>query len=80
MRVIGATQKNIKMQFIAERFIISILGGLLGIAFGLILSEVVGFYSGYAVSWSIASIVLSLSICMAVDIILGCIRQSKYHH
>ena len=71
LRAIGATQKNIKMQFIAESFTISVLGGLLGIMFGLILSEVIGFYSGWAVSWSLVAIVLSLSICMAVGVGFG---------
>ncbi|MDU0352707.1 ABC transporter permease [Paraglaciecola aquimarina] len=71
LRAVGATQRNIKMQFIAESFTISVLGGLLGIAFGLILSEVIGFYSGWAVSWSMTAIVLSLTICMAVGIGFG---------
>ncbi|MGS2719565.1 ABC transporter permease [Paraglaciecola aestuariivivens] len=80
LRAVGATQQNIKMQFIAESFTISVLGGLLGIAFGLILSEVIGFYSGWAVSWSITAIVLSLTICMAVGIGFGvypAIKASK---
>lgn len=71
LRAIGATQKNIRMQFIAESFTISVLGGLMGIFFGLVLSEIIGFYSGWAVSWSIVAIVLSLSICMAVGIGFG---------
>ncbi|MCF2949463.1 ABC transporter permease [Paraglaciecola aquimarina] len=71
LRAVGATQQNIKMQFIAESFTISVLGGLLGIAFGLILSEIIGFYSGWAVTWSITAIVLSLTICMAVGIGFG---------
>lgn len=71
LRAVGATQQNIKMQFIAESFTISLLGGLLGIAFGLILSEVIGFYSGWAVSWSLTAILLSITICMAVGIGFG---------
>jgi len=71
LRAIGATQKNIKLQFIAESFTISVLGGLLGIVFGLILSEIIGFYSGWAVSWSLVAIILSLSICMAVGVGFG---------
>ena len=71
LRAVGATQKNIKMQFIAESFTISVLGGLLGVAFGLILSEIIGFYSGWAVSWSVMAILLSLSICLAVGIGFG---------
>lgn len=71
LRAVGATQQDIKMQFIAESFTISVLGGLLGIAFGLILSEIIGFYSGWAVTWSLTAIMLSLSICMAVGIGFG---------
>lgn len=71
LRAVGATQQNIKMQFIAESFTISMLGGLLGIAFGLILSEIIGFYSGWAVTWSITAIILSMSICMAVGVGFG---------
>ncbi|WP_133471347.1 ABC transporter permease [Paraglaciecola marina] len=71
LRAIGATQKNIKMQFIAESFSISVLGGLLGVAFGLILSEIIGFYSGWSVSWSITAIFLSLGICLLVGIGFG---------
>ncbi len=71
LRAVGATQQNIKMQFIAESFTISVLGGLLGIAFGLILSEIIGFYSGWAVTWSLTAIIMSMSICMAVGIGFG---------
>lgn len=71
LRAVGATQQDIKMQFIAESFVISVLGGLLGVAFGLILSEVIGFYSDWAVSWSLTAIALSLSICLVVGVSFG---------
>lgn len=80
LRAIGATQKDIKLQFLAESFTISILGGLLGVLFGLILSEIIGFYSGWAVSWSIPAIFLSLAICMFVGVGFGvfpAIKASK---
>lgn len=71
LRAVGATQQDIKLQFIAESFTISVLGGLLGIVFGLVLSEIIGFYSGWAVSWSMVAIFLSLTICMAVGVGFG---------
>jgi putative ABC transport system permease protein len=80
LRAIGATQKDIKLQFLAESFTISILGGLLGVFFGLMLSEIIGFYSGWAVSWSIPAIFLSLSICIIVGVGFGvfpAIKASK---
>ncbi|GAC29383.1 ABC transporter permease [Brumicola pallidula] len=80
LRAVGATQEDIKQQFLAESFAISVLGGILGIIFGLALSEIIGFYSGWAVSWSIPAIFLSLSICMIVGVGFGvfpAIKASK---
>jgi putative ABC transport system permease protein len=80
LRAVGATQKDIKLQFLAESFSISVIGGISGVLFGLALSEVIGFYSGWAVSWSMTAIVLSLSICMFVGVGFGvfpAIKASK---
>lgn len=80
LRAVGARQQDIKLQFMAESFTISVMGGVLGVVFGLALSEIIGFYSGWAVSWSIAAIVLSLSICMLVGVGFGvfpAIKASK---
>ena len=80
LRAVGATQQDIKLQFIAESFVISVIGGLLGIVFGLILSEIIGFYSEWAVSWSLTAIVLSVSICLLVGVGFGvfpAIKASK---
>lgn len=80
LRAVGATQKDIKLQFLAESFSISVIGGISGVLFGLALSEVIGFYSGWAVSWSLTAIVLSLSICMIVGVGFGvfpAIKASK---
>jgi putative ABC transport system permease protein len=80
LRAVGATQLDIKEQFLAESFAISVLGGILGIVFGLVLSEIIGGYSGWAVSWSIPAIFLSLSICMIVGVGFGvfpAIKASK---
>lgn len=71
LRAVGATKQDIKMQFITESFVISVLGGLLGVVFGLLLSELIGFYSSWAVTWSISAITMSLSICLIVGVSFG---------
>ncbi|MEH8022063.1 ABC transporter permease [Rheinheimera metallidurans] len=71
LRAIGATQRDIKLQFVAESFAIAILGGLLGIVFGILLSELIAFYSDWAVSWSLLAIGLSFSICALIGIAFG---------
>ena len=80
LRAVGATQKDIRLQFVAESFTISILGGLLGVVFGILLSELISLYSQWAVYWSLSAIVLSFSICAMVGIIFGvypAIKASK---
>lgn len=80
LRAVGATQKDIRIQFVAESFTISIMGGLLGVIFGLLLSELISIYSQWAVSWSITAIILSFSICSLVGLIFGvypAIKASK---
>lgn len=80
LRAVGATQKDIQLQFIAESFTISILGGILGVVFGILLSELIALYSQWAVSWSITAIVLSFSICALVGLTFGvypAIKASK---
>ena len=80
LRAVGATQQDIRLQFLAESFTISVLGGILGIVFGLALSEIIGFYSDWAVSWSLTAILLSLSICLLVGVGFGvfpAIKASK---
>ena len=71
LRAVGATQKDIQIQFIAESFTISILGGILGIVFGILLSEIIAAYSEWAVSWSLGAIILSFSICSSIGLIFG---------
>jgi putative ABC transport system permease protein len=80
LRAIGATQQDIKFQFMAESFTISVLGGVIGVVFGLALSELIGFYSGWAVSWSLSAILLSLTICLMTGVGFGvfpAIKASK---
>ncbi|WDE08627.1 ABC transporter permease [Thalassomonas viridans] len=80
LRAVGATQKDILLQFVAESFTISILGGLLGVLFGILLSELIALYAQWAVYWSLNAIVLSFSICAMTGIIFGvypAIKASK---
>ncbi|WP_261319169.1 ABC transporter permease [Microbulbifer agarilyticus] len=71
LRAIGATERDIRIQYMVESFTIAILGGLLGIVFGVLLSEVIALYAGWPVSWSIGAIVLSFTVCALVGLVFG---------
>ncbi len=70
-RAVGATRADIMNQFLMESFVISIVGGVLGVIFGLVLSEGIALFSGWPVLWSITAIISSLIICMVIGILFG---------
>ncbi|WP_193161641.1 ABC transporter permease [Microbulbifer hainanensis] len=71
LRAVGATEKDIRTQYLVESFTIAILGGLLGIVFGVLLSEMIALYAGWAVSWSLRAILLSFTVCAMIGLIFG---------
>ncbi|WP_237067132.1 ABC transporter permease [Microbulbifer guangxiensis] len=80
LRAIGATQRDIRTQYLVESFTIAILGGFLGILFGVMLSEAIALYAGWAVSWSLQAILLSFSVCALIGLVFGvypAIKASK---
>ena len=71
LRAVGATEKDIRTQYLVESFTIAILGGLLGIVFGVLLSEMIALYAGWAVSWSLQAILLSFTVCALIGLVFG---------
>jgi putative ABC transport system permease protein len=70
-RAVGATQKDIKRQFILETFAVSAIGGAMGILFGFSLSLAISAFTGWAVGWSLTSILLSVGVCAFVGLVFG---------
>lgn len=71
LRAVGATRADIRRQFMLESFVIAFGGGLLGVIFGLVLAELLGLWSGWAVAWSLQAVLLSFGICAGVGVIFG---------
>ncbi len=76
-RAIGATKKDIVFQFLAEATIISITGGLIGIAMGIALARVIMEVTDILtiVSWS--SILISFGVSATVGIVFGYMPARK---
>ena len=70
-RAVGARRLDIRNQFIIESFSISVLGGVLGIAAGLLIAKAVAAYAGWPTVVTIASIVLSTGVSIAVGLASG---------
>ena len=70
-RAIGAKRRQIIGQFLIETLVLSSIGGLIGIGFGLSTPWLITQFAGMPTIVSLMSLILSLGISMAVGIIFG---------
>ena len=68
---IGAHNRDIKLQFLCESVILSLIGGIIGIVFGLIISYVASKFMNMPYVVSQAAIVLSFLVCALTGIFFG---------
>ncbi len=68
---IGGKGRDILMQFLIESTMLSVVGGLIGIGFGYLISAVVGSMMGWPVVIMTQSVVLSFLVCAAIGIFFG---------
>ncbi len=70
-KALGATYREIKLQFLAEAVIISLFGGLVGTLVGLAVPLSVRLFSAYSLPISPWSIVIALTTAVLVGIVFG---------
>jgi putative ABC transport system permease protein len=70
-RAIGAKRLHIIMQFLMETTVLSTSGGLLGVAFGVLLPLIVSSVLGIHTVTSLWSIILAFAISVAIGIVFG---------
>ena len=70
-KALGATYSVIVTQFLIEAVVISLIGGFIGIAFGIGASKVIGMVSGMSTVVSVPTIIMSFAFSMAIGLIFG---------
>ena len=70
-KALGATYFVIVTQFLIEAVVISLMGGLIGIALGIGASKLIGLASGMSTVISAPTIVLSFAFSMAIGLVFG---------
>jgi putative ABC transport system permease protein len=70
-QAIGATKRDIILQFLTEATMISITGGLIGIILGIGLSKIIMELTGILTIISVLSIVISFGVSATVGIVFG---------
>jgi len=70
-KALGATRKDIQRQFLIESIVICVLGGLVGIFFGIFIGNITSYSmnSGFIMPW--LWILAGIGICVSVGIISG---------
>lgn len=68
-RAIGATQKDILLQFLTESLILSVFGGVLGLVFATLIVFIVRFF--FPASINLFSVVITIAISSAIGIFFG---------
>ena len=77
-KAIGARERHIVIQFLSEALLISFIGSMVGLIFGVGLSQGVGrFVMGYDVPFSIWPVVVSVSVAVVVGLASGVMPAMK---
>jgi len=70
-RAIGARQTDIIRQFLTEAVLISIVGGLIGIAFGFSLSQVIARAAGWSTEVTSGAIGVAFGVSVGIGLVFG---------
>lgn len=76
-KALGAKNFHIRMQFITEAMIISLVGGIIGLILGLLLGILGSTLLGAAPSFSISTILLTVAFSMAIGVFFGYYPANK---
>ncbi|MFP5203888.1 MAG: ABC transporter permease, partial [Acidobacteriota bacterium] len=76
-KALGATYREIKLQFLAEAVIISLTGGIAGTLVGLIVPLSIGFFTDYELPFSWLSVVVALTSATVVGVVFGTVPATR---
>ncbi|MCK4979839.1 MAG: ABC transporter permease, partial [Candidatus Delongbacteria bacterium] len=74
---VGATKRSITIQFLAEAGMISLIGGIIGIILGIIMTFAISKYAEWDTSVTFISIVVSFVVSVSVGLISGFLPAKK---
>lgn len=76
-KALGAKNSSIRAQFIVEAIIICLIGGILGLILGIATGVMLSNYLGYPAMPSIGGIVISIGFSMAIGLFFGYFPANK---
>ena len=70
-KAIGARSRDILAQFLVEALVLSLAGGMIGIAAGVVASFAIGTYAGWGFIFNPATVVVAVGFSLIVGIVFG---------
>jgi putative ABC transport system permease protein len=70
-RAVGARRRDVQIQFVAESFTISLIGGVAGIVLGIGLARGIAVYAGWPTVVSVGALAASTLVAMMVGVVSG---------
>jgi putative ABC transport system permease protein len=76
-KAVGATNSEIRLQFLTEAVLISLIGGFIGIVAGLALPVSLRFFTDYRVPISGLSVIIALVVSSMVGVLFGTVPATR---
>ncbi|MBU0760051.1 MAG: ABC transporter permease [Candidatus Omnitrophica bacterium] len=70
-KAIGATNKDIMVQFLIEAVLMSFIGGITGVALGIGIAILITIFAGWAVKVAVSSVILATTFSLIVGVVFG---------
>ncbi len=70
-KALGATTGDILQQFLTESVILTFVGGVIGIIFGIALAQVIGYFANFPARLSLSSIIVAVLFSSSVGLFFG---------
>ena len=76
-KALGATRRNILIQFLVEALVLCLIGGAIGILLGTGIAAVIGKIAGWNTSISVTSVALAFAFSATVGLVFGMLPARK---
>ena len=76
-KALGAKKRAIRGQFLTEAALLSVMGGLLGVAAGIILARIISMIALVPTAISVPAILVSVGFSMVIGIVFGLVPSVK---